>query len=119
MANTSTPNFTQPNTAPLVPSDSTEPPWHRRVPGTVIWARPGERLHIHVRNADRHECHSLHVHGLHYGIESDGAWPFGVASRDGRRSDEIRPGETWTYVFDIDERTIAPGRFTTMCATSR
>ena len=104
-------DYSQPNTAPLVPSDSTEPPWHRRVPGTVIWARPGERLYIHVRNADRHECHSLHVHGLHYGIESDGAWPFGVASRDGRRSDEIRPGETWTYVFDIDERTIGTWPF--------
>jgi FtsP/CotA-like multicopper oxidase with cupredoxin domain/sugar lactone lactonase YvrE len=105
------PDYTQPNTAPLVPSDSTEPPWHRRIPGTVIWARPGERLYIHVRNADRHDCHSLHVHGLHYGIESDGAWPRGVGSRDGRRSDEIRPGESWTYVFDIDERTIGAWPF--------
>jgi hypothetical protein len=33
----------------------------------VIWARPGERLYIHVRNPDRHNCHSLYVYGLHYG----------------------------------------------------
>jgi FtsP/CotA-like multicopper oxidase with cupredoxin domain/streptogramin lyase len=105
------PEYTTPNTLPLVPSDSTEPPWHRRVPGAVIWARPGEQLHIHVRNADPQDCHSLHVHGLHYGVESDGAWPRGVAARDGRRSDEILPGETWTYVFDIDEKTIGTWPF--------
>lgn len=103
--------YTQPVTAPLVAADATEPPWHRRVPGCVIWARPGEQISIHVRNADWHDCHSLHVHGLHYGIESDGAWPRGVAARDGRRSDEILPGETWTYVFDIDEKTIGTWPF--------
>jgi hypothetical protein len=105
------PDYTLPNTVPLVAADHSEPPWHRRVPGTVIWTRPGERLYIHVYNADPNDCHSLHVHGLHYGIESDGAWPRGVAARDGRRSDEILPGETWTYVFDIDERTIGAWPF--------
>lgn len=45
-------DYTIPNTAPLVPSDTSEPPWDRRVPGAVLWARPGERLDIHVRNAD-------------------------------------------------------------------
>lgn len=105
------PDYTQPVIAPLVPSDVTEPPWDRRVPGCVIWARPGERLYIHVRNDDSHDCHSLHVHGLHYGIDSDGAWPRGIAARDGRRSDEILPGETWTYLFDIDEKTIGAWPF--------
>src|SRR5512134_1358910 len=38
------PDYTTPNTSPLVPSDSIEPPWHRRVPGAVIWTRPGEQL---------------------------------------------------------------------------
>jgi excisionase family DNA binding protein len=27
----------------------------------VLWARPGERLYLHVRNGDPEECHSLHV----------------------------------------------------------
>jgi len=105
------PDYTTPNPAPLVPSDLTEPPWPRRVPGAVIWARPGERLNVHVRNGDPEECHSLHVHGLRYGIDSDGAWPRGVAARDGRRSDEILPGQTWTYIFDIDETTIGAWPF--------
>ena len=105
------PDYTQPNTAKLVPSDSTEPPWNRRVPGALIWARPGERLYVHVRNADPQACHSFHVHGLRYCIDSDGAWPFGVATRDGRRSDEIRPGESWTYVYDVTDEMIGAWPF--------
>ena len=53
---------------------------------------PGERLYIHVLNGDTDGCHSFHLHGCRYGIDSDGAWPFGVAHTDGRRSDEILPG---------------------------
>jgi plastocyanin len=105
------PDYMTPNTSPLVPADSAEPPWHRRVPGAIIWTKPGERLHIHVRNADPDDCHSLHVHGLRYGIESDGAWPRGVATRDRRRSDEILPGQTWTYIFDVTESTIGAWPF--------
>jgi plastocyanin len=99
-------HYTQPNTAKLVSADVNEPAWDRRVPGCVLYAHPGERLFIHVLNGDPSDCHSFHLHGLRYGIESDGAWPFGVASRSGRRSDEIRPGETWTYVFDATNETI-------------
>ena len=104
-------HFTQPNTAKLVPADVNEPAWNRRIPGGVIYARPGERLYIHVLNGDTSECHSFHLHGLRYGIESDGAWPFGVATKSGRRSDEIRPGEQWTYVFDATEETIGAWPF--------
>ena len=28
------------------------------------------------------------MHGLRYGIDSDGSWPFGTQTLDGRRSDE-------------------------------
>ena len=104
-------DYTLPNTAPLVPADVAEPPWDRRVPSAVIWAKPGERLRIHLRNADPHDCHSLHVHGLRYGIDADGAWPRGVATKDGRRSDEILPGQTWTYVFDITPEMIGAWPF--------
>src|SRR6266496_1194772 len=100
------PHFLIPNTAKLIEADVNEPPWDRRIPGTVLWARVGERLHIHVRNSDPHDCHSFHLHGLRYGIDSDGAWPFGVATKNGLRSDEIRPGESWTYVFDATPETI-------------
>jgi FtsP/CotA-like multicopper oxidase with cupredoxin domain len=105
------PGYAIANSTPIVAADRNEPPWNRRVPGTVLFARPGERLHIHVRNADPADCHSFHVHGLHYGVDADGAWPFGVRSHDGRRSDEILPGQSWTYVYEVTEAMIGPWLF--------
>jgi FtsP/CotA-like multicopper oxidase with cupredoxin domain len=106
------PNYTIPNKAKIIKADVNEPPWDRRVPGTVLYAKPGEQLYIHVLNADKEECHSLHLHGLKYGIDSDGAWPFGVVSRNGQqRSDEILPGERWTYIFNAMPETIGPWVF--------
>jgi FtsP/CotA-like multicopper oxidase with cupredoxin domain len=104
-------HHTVPNTAKLIDADVNEPPWDRRIPGAVLYARPGERLHIHVTNGDVEECHSFHLHGLRYGIDADGAWPFGVATLSGARSDEILPGQTWTYVFDATEETIGAWAF--------
>lgn len=89
----------------LVEADINEPAFDHRVPGTVIYAHPGDLLRIHVYNADNMP-HSLHLHGLLYGIDSDGAWPFGTQSKDGRRSDEICPGHSWTYTFCATEDTI-------------
>ncbi len=94
-----------PKAQKLVPADVNEPVYHHRVPGTVIWAYPNEILKIHVLNCDVMP-HSLHVHGLEYGIDSDGAWPFGLESSDGKRSDEICPGESWTYTFCTTEDNI-------------
>ena len=94
------PAYTVPNTAPLVAADVNEPRWDRRVPGCVLYAEPNERLRIHVHNADT-EPHTFHLHGLDYGIDSDGSWPFGVVAPDGRRSDAICPGEEWRYIFDV------------------
>jgi FtsP/CotA-like multicopper oxidase with cupredoxin domain len=105
------PHYSVPNRAKIVEADVNEPPWERRVPGAVLWARPGERLYIHVLNADPGACHSFHLHGLRYGIDSDGAWPFGVAGSGGRRSDEILPGQRWTYVFDATAETIGAWGF--------
>ncbi|MCB0632998.1 MAG: DUF1929 domain-containing protein [Lewinella sp.] len=61
---------------------------------------PYTRLHIHVWNCDKIP-HSFHTHGLEYGIDSDGAWPFGTQTTDGRRSDEICPDQRWTYIFEV------------------
>ena len=105
------PGFTLPSTAKIIEADVNEPPWDRRVPGAILWAQPGERLHVHVLNGDPAACHSFHLHGVRYGIDSDGAWPFGVRTRDGRRSDEIRPGECWTYVFDVTPETVGAWAF--------
>ncbi len=104
------PDYTIPNTKKIIEADANEPPWNRRVPGAVLYAKPGERLYIHVLNGDT-DCHSFHLHGLRYGIDSDGAWPFGINSRDGRRSDEILPGQKWTYIFDATTETIGAWAF--------
>lgn len=105
------PGYQHPVTDALIPADENEPPWNRRVPGCVLYAKPGEQLRIHVHNGDAAACHSFHLHGLRYAIDSDGAWPFGVRATDGRRSDEIRPGESWTYVFDATPETIGAWPF--------
>jgi FtsP/CotA-like multicopper oxidase with cupredoxin domain len=94
----------------IVLADINEPPYHHRVPGTVIYAHPGDRLRIHVLNGDS-SSHSLHVHGIAYGIDSDGAWPFGTTASDGRRSDEICTGQRWTYVFDVRDDMIGAWPF--------
>ena len=104
------PAFTIPNTAPIAPADINEPRYDRRVPGAVLYAGPGERLFIHVLNADEFP-HSFHIHGLVYGIDSDGSWPFGVADAEGRRSDVICPGDEWCYTFDVTEETIGAWPF--------
>ena len=63
------PHYTIPDTSRLVDADVNEPPWDRRIPGCVLYAKPGECLYIHVLNGDPDDCHSFHVHGLRYGID--------------------------------------------------
>ncbi|SCX81306.1 galactose oxidase-like domain-containing protein [Nitrosospira sp. Nsp13] len=103
--------YTVMKNTPLIAADINEPRVERRIPGTVIYTQPDERLYVHVLNGDT-ESHSFHVHGLHYGIDSDGSWPFGVQEYDGpNRSDAICPGEQWCYVFDVKEDTIGAWPF--------
>lgn len=83
----------------LILADSTEPNITERI-GTVIYTKPGTRLYVHVHNIDDMP-HSFHVHGLSYGIESDGSWPFGTKNSLGQRSDQLCTDELWTYTFDI------------------
>ncbi len=104
------PQYLVPKPDKLIAADINEPAFPRRVPGTVIYACPGDWLRIHVKNADG-APHSFHLHGVRYGIDSDGSWPFGTQSDDGRRSDEICPGQTWTYIFEVTEQTIGAWPF--------
>lgn len=95
----------------LILADINEPLYLDRVPGTVIYARPCQRLIIHVWNTDN-VPHSLHAHGLSYGIDSDGTWPFGTeAAHHGGRSDAICPGKTWCYTFDVTEKMLGAWPF--------
>jgi FtsP/CotA-like multicopper oxidase with cupredoxin domain len=104
------PGYVLPKMDKLVLADVNEPVFDRRVPGTVIYCHPGDRLHIHVLNWDT-APHSFHIHGLSYGIDSDGSWPFGTEAADGRRSDEICPGQSWTYVYDVTDEMVGAWPF--------
>ncbi len=104
------PQYLVPKPDKLIAADVNEPAFTHRVPGTVIYARPGDHLRIHVKNADV-APHSFHLHGVSYGIDSDGSWPFGSQSDDGRRSDEICPGQTWTYTFHVTPETVGAWPF--------
>jgi FtsP/CotA-like multicopper oxidase with cupredoxin domain len=104
------PDYLIPKPDKLVLADVNEPIYTHRVPGTVIYARPGDHLHIDVFNADGMP-HSFHVHGLRYGIDSDGSWPLGTQTADGRRSDEICPGQNWTYHFDVRDDMVGAWPF--------
>src|SRR6266853_4197010 len=104
------PQYLIPTPDKLIAADINEPAFPRRVPGTVIYVKPGELLRIHVKNSDS-APHSFHLHGLRYGIDSDGSWPFGTQSADGRRSDEICPGQHWTYTFDVTDKMIGAWPF--------
>ncbi|MGH8543016.1 MAG: galactose oxidase-like domain-containing protein [Gammaproteobacteria bacterium] len=95
----------------LITADINEPAYMHRVPGTVIYTRPCQRLKIHVWNTDD-VSHSLHAHGLRYGIDSDGSWPFGTeAAHHGGRSDAICPGQIWTYTFDVPDNALGAWPF--------
>ena len=110
------PGYLIPKPDKIVPADINEPLYYSRVPGTVIYAHPGDRLHIHVLNGDS-DPHSFHIHGVSYGIDSDGAWPLGTQAKlgplpgDVRRSDEICPGQMWTYTFDVRPEMIGAWPF--------
>ena len=65
------------------------------IPGPLIKARVGDRLHIHFKNMDtlRHAPHSMHFHGVHYRPSSDGSYLPGFSGRDG----DVKPGQSYTY----------------------
>ena len=95
----------------LIAADINEPAFSHRVPGTVIYTRPCQRLKVHVWNTDD-VPHSLHVHGLRYGIDSDGSWPFGTQiAHHGGRSDAICPGDTWIYTYDVPDNALGAWPF--------
>jgi Multicopper oxidase len=104
------PGYLIPKPDKLVLADVNEPVFAHRVPGTVIYAYPGDHLHIKVVNGDTMP-HSFHVHGLSYGIDSDGSWPFGTQSTDGRRSDEICPGQYWIYHYTVTDEMLGAWPF--------
>lgn len=70
------------------------------IPGPVIRGNVGDTIVIHFRNNDTHYKfpHSIHVHGLVYTPENDGAW---VASKPDAPGTAVLPGKTYTYKYKV------------------
>jgi len=70
------------------------------IPGPVIRGKVGDQIKIHFRNNDTHYGfpHSIHVHGLLYRPEMDGAWMSYAGKSPGTA---IYPGETYTYEYTV------------------
>jgi FtsP/CotA-like multicopper oxidase with cupredoxin domain len=83
-----------PTTASILPGTETDVyAYNGQIPGPTIEAREGERLIVRFRN-DLPEPTTIHWHGLHIPITSDGS-PLQL----------VQPGETYEYVLTIDPGT--------------
>jgi manganese oxidase len=65
------------------------------IPGPTIRARVGDRIVVHFRNLDTAMPHSMHFHGVHYRVGSDGAFIPGFSGPGAN----VKPGETFTYTL--------------------
>jgi len=75
------------------------------IPGPVIRGNVGDAIVIHFRNNDTHYRfpHSIHVHGLVYTPENDGAW---IASRQNAPGTCVLPGHTYTYRYKVQASSV-------------
>lgn len=83
-----------PTTASILPGTDTDVfAYNGQIPGPTIEAREGDRIVVHFRN-ELPEPTTIHWHGLHIPITSDGS-PLQL----------VQPGETFDYVLTIDKGT--------------
>jgi len=63
------------------------------IPGPLIRARVGDTILVHFKNFDQNAPHSMHFHGVHYDVPSDGAYIPGVSGPGAN----VGPNQTFTY----------------------
>jgi len=63
------------------------------VPGPTIHARVGDVVLVHFLNLDLDAAHSMHFHGFHYPVASDGAYIPGFSGPGAK----VKPGKSFTY----------------------
>jgi FtsP/CotA-like multicopper oxidase with cupredoxin domain len=65
------------------------------IPGPTIHARVGDEIIVHFRNLDTVTGlpHSMHFHGVHYRVGSDGAFIPGFSGPGAN----VKPGDSFTY----------------------
>jgi FtsP/CotA-like multicopper oxidase with cupredoxin domain len=87
------------------------PEWeHLGILGPVIRAEVGDTIHVVFKNNSRFIC-SMHVHGLLYDKESEGAYYSEAAKAPpdaSRKGNEVHKGEVFTYTWTVPERS-GPG----------
>jgi len=64
--------------------------------GPVVQAQVGDTILVHFKNYDPVNPHSMHFHGVHYEVASDGAFIPGVSGPGA----EVKPGQTFTYKLE-------------------
>src|SRR3954469_16069038 len=47
--------------------------------GPILKARAGDKMLVHFKNFDTTKPHSMHFHGVHYDVDSDGAYIPGIS----------------------------------------
>ena len=96
-----------PKTAKLIAADVNEPPWYRRVPGAVLYAQARRASATSTSERRPRRLPQLPPPRARATASTPTArGRSGSPRTDGRRSDEILPGERWTYVFDATDETI-------------
>jgi len=75
--------------AKLVPNA----PGDRGIQGPLIRARVGDTILVHFKNLDLEAPHSMHFHGVHYAVSSDGAFLPGFSGPGAN----VKPGQSFTY----------------------
>lgn len=75
------------------------------IPGPTIRARVGDTVRIHFRNNDTHYRfpHSVHVHGLRYHPDSDGAF---IAATPDKPGTAVPFGGSYTYEYTVSASSV-------------
>ena len=74
------------------------------IAGPLLRARVGDTLKIHFKNMDTEfgRPHSMHFHGVHYRVESDGAFIPGFSGRGAN----VKPGRHYTYTLQAERDSV-------------
>jgi FtsP/CotA-like multicopper oxidase with cupredoxin domain len=84
------------------------PEWeHLGILGPVIRAEVGDTIKVIFKNRTKIMC-TMHPHGLGYTKSSEGAMYADGTSGVEKKDDAVPPGETYTYVWSVPERS-GPG----------
>jgi FtsP/CotA-like multicopper oxidase with cupredoxin domain len=84
------------------------PQWqHLGILGPLIRAEVGDTIKVVFKNRTKLFC-TIHPHGLEYGKKMEGAMYSDGTSGADKKGDMVHPGETYTYVWSVPERS-GPG----------